>query len=111
MFNFPVAKLPTAWRSCCCTTPTIISTTRGTRRSATRWAASTTWRWRSNITATQLATSPKCPATKKKELCNLALWATKQIGARYASVDSTAGATQDKIATLKSLMGDLDIRD
>ena len=42
MFNFPVAKLPTAWRSCCCTIPTIISTTRGTRRSATRWAVTIT---------------------------------------------------------------------
>lgn len=65
------------------------------------------------LSVTQLASSPKCPQTKKKEFCNLALWANKQINARYASVGrgQDSAATQDKIALLKSLMGDLDIRE
>jgi len=64
------------------------------------------------LTVTQLATSPKCPQHKKKEFCNLALWSSKQIGSRYASVGKIEETgTQDKIALLKSLMGDLDIRE
>ena len=66
------------------------------------------------LTVTQLASSPKCPQSKKKEFANLALWASKQIGSRYASVgrvEEAGDATQDKIALLKSLMGDLDIRE
>ena len=62
------------------------------------------------LTVTQLATSPKCPQTKKKELCNLALWSNKQIKSRYASVGQDA-ATEDKIALLKTMMSDLDIRE
>merc|ERR1719283_845573 len=63
------------------------------------------------LTVTQLATSPKCPQHKKKEFCNLALWSSKQIDSRYASVGKMKETgTQDKIALLKSLMGDLDIR-
>jgi len=64
------------------------------------------------LTVTQLASSPKCPQNKKKEFANLALWSSKQIGSRYASVGGVEDAgTQDKIAILKSLMGDLDIRE
>lgn len=64
------------------------------------------------LTVTQLASSPKCPQNKKKEFCNLALWSSKQIGSRYASVGRLEEVgTQDKITLLKSLMGDLDIRD
>jgi len=64
------------------------------------------------LTVTQLATSPKCPQHKKKEFCNLALWSSKQIDSRYASVGKMKETgTQDKIALLKSLMGDLDIRE
>jgi len=66
------------------------------------------------LTVTQLASSPKCPQSKKKEFANLAFWSSKQIATRYSAVgrsEEAGDATQDKIALLKSLLGDLDIRD
>merc|ERR1719499_751567 len=64
------------------------------------------------LTTTQLAASPRCPTTKKKEFINIAVWASKQISSRYASVGKVpAGGTQGQVAIVKSLMGDLDIRE
>jgi len=64
------------------------------------------------LTTSQLAASPRCPQTKKKEFMNVAVWASKQISSRYASVGrGGGGAMQGQVAMVKSLMGELEIRD
>jgi len=62
------------------------------------------------LTTSQLAASPKCPQTKKKEFMALAVWSSKQISARHSG-SGKEGATQSQLAILKSLMGDLEVRD
>jgi len=62
------------------------------------------------LTASQLAASPRCPVTKKKEFMAVAVWSSKQISSRYSSV-GRKGDTQAQMAIVKSLMGDLEIRD
>lgn len=64
------------------------------------------------LTTSQLAASARCPQTKKKEFINVAVWSSKQISSRYASVGrGGGGGTQSQIAIVKSLMGDLEIRE
>jgi len=65
------------------------------------------------LTATQLAASTKAPQAKRKESMALAVWASKQVGARYSQVQGQGprGVQGQQLAVLKSLMGDLDIRD
>lgn len=62
------------------------------------------------LTASQLASSPRCPVTKKKEFMSVAVWASKQISSRYNSV-GRKGSTEAQLAIVKSLMGDLEIRE
>jgi len=65
------------------------------------------------LTTTQLAASPKAPQAKRKETMALAVWASKQVGARYSQVQGggVRGVGGQQMAVLKSLMGDLDIRE
>jgi hypothetical protein len=60
------------------------------------------------LTTTQLAASPKCSAVKKKEYMALAIWSNKQVSARQAGAGRELASD---LAVLKSLMGDLDVRD
>jgi len=62
------------------------------------------------LTTSQLAASPRCPQAKKKEFMALAVWTSKQIAARHGGIGKQ-GANRSQLAILKSLMGDLDIRD
>jgi len=62
------------------------------------------------LTTSQLAANSRCPVTKKKEFMAVAVWASKQISSRYNSV-GRKGSTQAQLAIVKSLMGDLEIRD
>jgi len=56
------------------------------------------------VTVAQLAGSPKCPGSKKKELMTLGVWAHKQISSRYASVGRQENlALQDNMTFLKTL--------
>jgi len=52
----------------------------------------------------------RCPQSKKKEFLALAVWSSKQISARHSGVGKET-ASQSQLAILKSLMGDLEIRD
>jgi len=64
------------------------------------------------LTASQLAASPRCPQNKRKEFVALAVWATKQINGRYSSVGRPGEtAAQAQVAAIKSLMGELEIRE
>jgi len=59
------------------------------------------------LTCSQLAGSNRCQPIKRKEFLKVAMWASKQISARY----SNSGATQDnaQLALVESLLGHLEI--
>jgi len=60
------------------------------------------------LTCSQLASSQRCPQLKRKEFLKVAMWASKQISARY----SNSGASEEnaQLALVESLMGSLEVR-
>jgi len=59
------------------------------------------------LTCTQLASSPKCQQTKKKDYAKIIFWASKQISGRY----NNAGLTdkQNRLPGLEAMIGQLDL--
>merc|ERR1719154_749768 len=59
------------------------------------------------LTCTQLAASPKCQQSKKKDYAKIIFWTSKQISGRY----SNAGLTdkQSKLPVIEGLISQLDI--
>ena len=64
-------------------------------------------------TATQLLSSPKCTAQKKKEYTKSVMWSAKQIGIKYESKLDASNATatsQVPVGLLDGLLGQLQIQ-
>jgi len=66
------------------------------------------------LTATQLLSSPKCTAQKKKECTKSVMWSAKQISLKYETKldagGSTKGASQVPVGLLDGLLGQLQIQ-